>query len=184
MTFFLTIILFSLIITGCENKDKDLKALDSKKFSIEQAKNVDINYTMGGKIKAKLFSPLMLLVQDTLPFVEFPQSLHVDFYSESGKIESKLDARYARYLQTQSKVFLRDSVGIINIKGDTLHCNELYWDRSRIGTEFYTDKPVRIRTRTEIINGIGMESAQDFKDWHIINPTGIIILPASQFPSN
>ena len=52
------------------------------------------------------------------------------------------------------------------IKGDTLYCDELWWDRNRTGNEFYTDKPVRIRTKTQIINGTGMEASQDFKNWH------------------
>ncbi|MEO8772634.1 MAG: LPS export ABC transporter periplasmic protein LptC, partial [Ferruginibacter sp.] len=68
-------------------------------------------------------------------------------------------------------------------KGDTLYCNELYWDRNRKGTEFYTDKPVKIRTKTNIINGEGMESAQDFKNWHIINTSNSTIkIPSSKFP--
>lgn len=183
LLFFFILFFLLFVFTSCDSK-KNLQSLDAKKFSIEQAKNVDINYTLGGKIKAKLTSALMLLVQDSLPYVEFPHALHVDFYSDSGKIESKLDAMYAKYFQSQNKVFLKDSVTIINIKGDTLHCNELYWDRSNLGNEFYTNKPVRIRTKTNIIDGIGMESAQDFKNWHIIDPTGIIRLPSSQFPGN
>ena len=51
------------------------------------------------------------------------------------------------------------------------------------GVEFYTDKPVRIRTKTELINGIGMEASQDFKEHHIIQVTGILKVGASQFPN-
>ena len=81
-------------------------------------------------------------------------------------------------------VFLKDSVVVINIeKGDTLRCEELYWDRNRSGNEFYTDKPVKIRTKKEIINGMGMEASQDFKNWHIMQTTGIISVPDSAFPN-
>jgi LPS export ABC transporter protein LptC len=121
-------------------------------------------------------------VQDTVTYVEFPNSLAVDFYSDSGIAESRLTALYARYKENQDIVFLRDSVKVINIKGDTLHCQELYWDRSRTGREFYTDKAVRIRTRTQIIDGIGMEASQDFKQQVIKKPTGIVGVPSSQFP--
>ena len=90
---------------------------------------------------------------------------------------------YAKYKETYSIVFLRDSVKVINMqKGDTLYCKELYWDRSRLGTEFYTDKPVRIRTKTQVLDGVGMESSQDFNDWHITKPTGILNVPSSKFP--
>ena len=68
-------------------------------------------------------------------------------------------------------------------KGDTLYCNELNWDLKKTGAEFYTDKPVRIRTRTQIIDGIGMEAKQDFTEWHIIQPVGFLKVPAAQFPN-
>ena len=105
------------------------------------------------------------------------------FFGETQTIESTLDAKYAKYKESQSKVFLKDSVQVINTKGDTLFCDELYWDRSRTNVEFYTDKPVRIRTKTQIIYGIGMEARQDFKENHIMQVTGIIKVPSTQFPN-
>ena len=48
--------------------------------------------------------------------------------------------------------------------------------------EFYTELPVRIRTKTQIINGVGMEARQDFKGYVIKKVTGIINVPNSQFP--
>jgi LPS export ABC transporter protein LptC len=173
-------------LQSCENNEEEINnQLGKKKTSVEEAKKVVINYTIGGKAKAVLTSPLMLNVNDTVPYVEFPKTLHVDFYNEAGNIESILGAKYAKYRQNQSIILLKDSVRVINIeKGDTLYTEELYWDRSRTGMEFYTDKPVRIRTKTNIINGNGgMESAQDFKNWHILeSENSIIKVPASKFP--
>ncbi len=49
---------------------------------------------------------------------------------------------YARYREYERKVFLKDSVVVINIlKGDTLKTDELWWDQDK--EEFYTDRPVR-----------------------------------------
>ncbi len=175
-------LLIIIFFIGCENSDQELKDLNTRFLGIEEAKNVDVNYTIGGRAKAKLLSPLMLRVQDSMPYVEFPKTLHVDFYNLDTVIESKLDARYGKYYEAQSKVFLKDSVRVINVKGDTLYCEELWWDRNKIGTEFYTDKPVKIRTRTETLNGIGMESGQDFKNYHIIQVTGMVKVPAAEFP--
>ena len=126
----------------------------------------------------------MLRVQDTMPYVEFPQTLHVDFYNDEEKIESYLDARYAKYNESQSRILLKDSVRFIGLKnGDTLICDELYWDRNRPVYQFYTDKPVQIRTKMQTIFGTGFETSQDFKDKHVINPTNSIIkVPSSQFP--
>ena len=107
----------------------------------------------------------------------------MDFFNDTGDtIDSRLDAHYAKYQEAQSKVFLKDSVRVVNRLGDTLYCNELYWDRSRTNQEFYTDKPVRIRRKMEIIDGVGLDARQDFKEWHIIQPTGFVKVPNSQFP--
>jgi len=119
-----------------------------------------------------------------MPYVEFPNTIHVDFYNDSSKIESVLDAKYAKYVESQSKILLRDSVRFIGMKnGDTLYCNELYWDRNRPVYQFYTDKPVQIRTKMQIINGTGFETSQDFKDKWIKYPTNTIIkVSSSEFP--
>jgi len=169
------------LLYSCENNPEEVNNLNSKKKGVEEAVNVRINYTTGGMAKAVLTAPLMYRVQDTVPYIEFPNSIHVDFYKDS-LIESKLDAHYAKYSETQSRVFLKDSVRLTNTLGDTLYCQELYWDRNRTGTEFYTDKPIRIRTHTHIINGIGLESSQDFKNRHIMQTTGYFKVPTSEFP--
>jgi LPS export ABC transporter protein LptC len=172
-----------IFLLSCENDADKIKNLSSKKVGVEEAKTVVLNYTIGGKTKAILHSPLMLNVQESVPYVEFPSTLHVDFYNDSSQIESKLDAHYGKYKQFQSVVFLKDSVIVINMsKGDTLQCNELYWDRNRTGKEFYTDKPVRIRTKTEVIDGKGMEASQDFRNWRILESVGTISVPAAKFP--
>ena len=156
------VILFALLLFSCENTDKELQEMSSKNLGIEEVKNADINYTLGGKSKAKLLSPLMLRVQDVNPYVEFPKKLHVDFYNDTGSVDSRLDALYGKYFEAESKVFLKDSVVVINVLGDTLYCQELWWDRNRTCFEFYTDKAVRIRRKLQIIDGIGMEARQDF----------------------
>lgn len=170
-------------LCSCENDENEIKNLSAKTIGIEEAKDVAVKYSINGKQKAVLTAPLMYRVQDTVPYVEFPKKIHVDFFDALDSIESKLDARYAKYKESQNIVFLRDSVTVINVKGDTLFCDELYWDRSRTNREFYTEKPVRIRTRTHIINGIGMEARQDFKEWTITESTGFIKVPSSQFPN-
>ena len=169
-------------ISACENSLDQINAITSKRIGVEEAKEVDIVYSIGAKTKAKLTAPYMLRHQDSIPYIEFTKTVHTDFYNDSLVIESQLDAHYGKYIETQSKVFLRDSVIVFNTKGDTLYCDELYWDRSRTGQEFYTDKPVRIRTKTHILNGDGLDAPQDFKTWHLINGRGIVRVPSSEFP--
>ena len=109
-------LILTVFLSSCGNSDKELSEYNSKSLGIEEIKNADINYTLGGNAKAKLTSPLMLRVQDASPYVEFPKTLHVDFFNETATIDSRLDALYGKYFELESKVFLRDSVKVIERK--------------------------------------------------------------------
>ncbi|MBL0357833.1 MAG: LPS export ABC transporter periplasmic protein LptC [Chitinophagaceae bacterium] len=171
-------------LCGCENDRNVVRDVNKEGLGKDVAKKVVIRYSLGGRKKAVLTSPVMYRVQDTTSYVEFPNTLHVDFYNEKGdSIESRLDAKYAKYRDAQSIVFLKDSIRVLNVLGDTLYCDELYWDRSRTNNEFYTDKPVRIRRKMQIIDGTGMDARQDFKEWHILHPAGFVKVPGSEFPN-
>ena len=169
-------------LSSCENSLQDLNQFTEKKAGIEEIKGVTIIYSLGDKTKARLTAPYMLRHQEAAPYIEFTKTLHSDFFNDSLQIESKMDAHYGKYMEEESKVFLKDSVVVFNVKGDTLYCNELYWDRSKTGREFYTDKPVRIRTPSQIIDGDGLDAPQDFKSWHIINGRGFVRISSSEFP--
>jgi LPS export ABC transporter protein LptC len=129
--------------------------------------------SQGGKMKARLTSPKMLRYQDSLPRMEFPNTLHVDFFDSSLIIQNQVDAHFARYLETQNRIFLKDSVRVFNILGDTLFCQELWWDQTN--QKFETDKPVRVSRPGMIINGVGLSAPQDFKTFTIYRITNSIL---------
>lgn len=176
------LIISCFFISSCENSLEDINKITSKRTGVEVAKDVKILYSIGNDTKSRITAPLMLRHQELVPYTEFTKTIHADFFDTSLRVESTLDAHYAKYMETESKVFLKDSVVVINTKGDTLYCNELYWDRRRTGEEFYTDKPVRIRTKTEILDGDGLDAPQDFHNWHLINGRGIVRVSSSEFP--
>ncbi len=150
------------IITSCEN---DLKAVDDitqKKTGVEEARQIESYLSEGGRTKAKLTAPLMMRYMVDSSYMEFPQTLHVDFYNDSIKVESTLDAMYAKYIEYQKKIFLRDSVMVVNLQtGDTLKSRELWWDQ--VKEEFYTDKPAEVRQRNGniLFHRNGLRAAQD-----------------------
>jgi LPS export ABC transporter protein LptC len=152
-----------------------------KKTGVEEAIDLDSYLSQEGVMKARLQAPYMLryLEQNTKdgvdsPYVEFPRTLHVDFYNDSLKIESTLDAHYGRYREKEDKVFLRDSVVVINIlKKDTLKTDELWWDQNT--QEFYTDKNVRIFEPDKTIFGKGLKAKQDLSSYDIFHITGVVL---------
>ncbi len=163
---------------GCENNIKDIPDMHSKRTALEEGHNIESYLSEGGKPKAKLTAPLMYRYQADSSYVEFPKTLHVDFYNDSLVKESQLDAHYGKYHEWENKVFLKDSVVVMNVlKKDTLKCDELWWDQ---GTQkFYTSKPVHIfkSDGTMVYGQDGMEAAQNFSWYVIYKSTGRGPLP-------
>ena len=168
---------------GCENDVDEVKQLGKKRSSIEEGINIISYLSTNGIMKAKLTAPLLLRYQgDSALKSEFPKTLYVEFYNDSGKIGTRLNAKYGRYLEQDRKVFLRDSVIIIRVNGDTLFTSELYWDQT-LG-KFYTDKYVEIsqhEPRQKLFVKKGFDANQEFTEIHYygIEQGSYIILPDS-----
>jgi LPS export ABC transporter protein LptC len=172
----------AVMLCSCENDQKQIDDLFNKQISVEEAKNIESYMSQGGKVKAKLTSPYMLRYQADSPYMEFPRTLHVDFYDDSATVESVLDARYSKYVEYDHKVLLRDSVIVKNIRtGDTLRTQELWWDQDK--QEFYTNKPAHIYQRDKIIfANMGLRAAQDLKSYTTFDNSGPMLVPNSGIP--
>jgi LPS export ABC transporter protein LptC len=160
---------------ACENDIKDVEALTGKKTSVEEGTNIVSYLSQEAIVKAKLEAPVMKRFQTDSPYVEFPKSLFVSFYNDSMQIENTLRANYGTYRENEHKVFLKDSIVVVNLKGDTLWCRELWWDQHK--EQFYTDKPVRVRQPDKILYGKGLTAAQNFSTYTIKVVTGIVQVP-------
>lgn len=188
MKFFQTYCLMAALLAGCfflaacENDPMVIKKLREKKTAVEEAVNIETFLSQEARIKARLTAPFMLRYLADSPYVEFPRTLHVDFYNDTMAMESKLDALYGKYREWEKKVYLRDSVVVINkLKGDTLKTDELWWDQNT--EKFYTDKPVFIHTKDKIFYGAhGLEAAQNFEWWVLNQGSGQVTVPKDSFP--
>jgi LPS export ABC transporter protein LptC len=166
---FITFSLFFL--SSCENDPKEIDNWTRKAELKEEARHIESFLSQGGEMRAKLTAPLMYRYQRDTVFTEFPNTLHVDFFDDSTMIESWLTAHYGIYYENMNKVFLRDSVTVINREGDTLRTPELWWDQNE--KKFYTDKPARLDGKDKHITGNqGLEATQDLKTIQFKYPTG------------
>ena len=148
---------------------------------VDQATKVESYLSQGGKTKAKLTAPLMLRVTADTSYTEFPKSLHVDFYNDAKVIDTRLDAKYGKYFETLNKVYLRDSIKVVSGRGDTLYCEDLWWDQNK--EMFYTDKPARQRSPGQKIDGKnGLEATQDLKKVTFKNVRGTVPTKEGDIP--
>ncbi len=164
---------------SCENDLKKIRDLQKEKLTVDEVKKVESYLSQSGQLKAKLTSPLMWRYFDSVPRVEFPNRIHVDFYDDSLKVESYLDAKKAYYYEQQSRIILTDSVVVIRINGDTLKTNELFWEQNL--HKLFTNSDVEIRQRTKTIFGKGFESDEQLKNFSIDTPKGFVLVGASKF---
>ncbi|MBV9989332.1 MAG: LPS export ABC transporter periplasmic protein LptC [Chitinophagaceae bacterium] len=170
-------------MSACENDVNEVRALGQKKTGVDEGRNIDSYLSMNGRMKAHLTAPLLLRYQgDSASKAEFPNTLHVDFYNDSAKIESKLRADYGRYMENEHKVFLRGNVIAFNVKGDTLYCPELTWDQNT--GKFFTDKRVVLSKghRSSVFIGLhGMDCTQDFStiNLYTMEPGSFFNIPDS-----
>jgi len=168
-------------MAGCENDDKVLQDWTKKVVMQEEAIQVESYLSQDGKLKAKLKAPLMIRVAGDTISVEFPNKLHCDFYDDSTQLETWLDSKYGIYYENLNKVYLRDSVVVITVKGDTLKSPDLWWDQST--KMFYTDKYATYHGVGEnIYGGKGMEATQDLKRIMFKETTGNLKVSENGFP--
>ena len=169
-------------VCSCENTQKEINdAFSTAKVMQEEASGIVSYISQKGKMKAKLTAPLMLRVMADTQYVEFPRSLHVDFYDDSTKIETWLDSKYGKYFENYNKVYLKDSVVVITLKGDTLRCHDLWWDQNK--GIFFTDSVATYRSPgNDITGGKGMEATQDLKTVKFKYPLGTVQINESGFP--
>lgn len=159
------------MLLACENDVQEVKDLGKRNPGIEEGKNIESFLSNDGKVKAKLVAPVLFRYTNDSGKIEFPKSLHVDFYDSLATVESQLNAKYGKYLENDNKVFLKDSVIVFNRNRDTLWCDELWWDQLT-GT-FYTDKPATIYKygQQKIKGQMGLVADQNFK-WFTLNKVG------------
>ena len=158
-------------MTSCENDLDAVKGLGARAGGIDVGKDVAIYISNDGKLGAKLTAPLMnRYLVDSSKMIEFPLSIHVDFYKDSNQIESQLSAKYAKYKEAENIVFLKEDVIIFNTLGDTLWCKEMYWDQNT--GKFYTEKDVVVKQHNPLakIYGKGLEANQNLTDIRIFKP--------------
>jgi len=168
-------------VCSCENDEKVIDDMTKKVIMKEEAVNIESMLSQDGKLRAKLRAPLMIRVFADTIYADFPKSLHCDFYDSSNTIETRLDSRFGKYYESLGKVYLWDSVVVINRTGDTLKCKDLWWDQNT--KLFYSDNYAEYLTPDKkIYPGKGLEATQDFSRVTFRYPTGQLKVSENGFP--
>ena len=171
------VILFFLLsfYFSCENEMSEIKKISSpNEAQVEVGKKIELLYSSQGKVRARLLAPELLRHRTKTPFSEMPKGLKMYFYNDSMVGESKLTAKYGVTYEKSNEMIVRDSVVVINLKGEILQTEELIWNEQT--QKITSSKFVKIQTKDEIIYGDGLEANNDLTNYKIKKIRGTIRL--------
>jgi len=175
-------VLFMTIAASCNNDPEEIRALTGKGNKQEdRAEDVMLIYSKDGRIKTRMYAHEFVRNESARPaYIDMNKNLKAEFYDDSGKIDNILTADSSRYYIAQGNVIVWDSVQIVSKKGEQLNTSELIWNESI--QKFFTEKPVRITTPSEVLNGNGLEANSDFSWYQITKPKGTVQVNKGEVP--
>jgi LPS export ABC transporter protein LptC len=168
-------------LLSCRNKIEDIQSLSGTGSSEDKAQDVTIIYSSGGKVEARLYAKEFIRADKARPpYTDARSGVRIEIFDSSLKIQSTVTARYARWYETKGNVLLRDQVRVRNNKGEELQTEELIW--SEANKKFFTEKAVRINMPTQSFYGTGLEADQNFSNYKILQPRGVVPVDKGQVP--
>jgi len=174
--------LLFLGVAACSNDPKEIMALTGNlKRQEDRAEDVTIINSKNGKITMRAFAKEFVRNENAKPpYIDMNGDLKAEFYDDSGHVENVLTADSSRYYEVEGNILVWDSVQIVSKKGERLNTSELIWNNSI--QKFFTEKPVRITTSTEVLYGNGMEANSDFTWYQITNTKGTVQVNKNEMP--
>jgi len=163
------------ILFSCANDPKEVEELnDEVRYPDQEMRAVDVLYSTKGQVQFRLKAPLVEQYAGEENFNEMTEGVDIEIYDDSMNISSRLTSNYAIDITHAKLMEAKDNVVVINDEGDTLNTEHLIWDLKK--NEIRSDVFVKITTPQQVLMGEGLISNQDFSDYRILKPRGIINL--------
>ena len=159
------LLLVCVIAFGCNGTDT--KELVEYKGPLSEAENVELYYSENDKVKVKMVAELLYEFESGDR--EFPKGVYMEFFDETGNIESTLKANEAYYFKKEDQWRGRGNVEVKNLeKNEQLNTEELFWKPKE--KKIFNDVFVTIRRQGDVIYGEGLEAKEDMSDYVIKKP--------------
>ncbi len=173
------LLLCTFSLSSCKNSLEEARLVTSRaNVNIEKGKDVQINYSDDGVVRIQASGHTVTRYNTSKPYLEFSDGMKLLFFNTEHKVESTLTAKYATAIENSHSMTARDSVVVINNKGELLNTDELIWDEDK--KIIYSNSFVKISTADEIIYGNGMTANENFTDYTIKHITGKIKVKTSE----
>ena len=181
---FVKVIVIAFSIASCSNDIKTINIVSKKEsFPDLSAQKVSFLYTDSAHIKANITAPELLRFSNIeKPYMEFPKGIKIVYFGTYPDTNSKISANYAIRWINDKKWEAKGNVIARNTKGDVLNTEFMVWDEQK--QIIYSDKFVKITTKSDVIVGEGFEADQTFEKWKILKVKGTISIDNSKDSNN
>jgi LPS export ABC transporter protein LptC len=137
--------------------------------------SVNTLYSDNAVPRVKIIAPRQVVAQNG--DVRYPAGMKITQYNERGVPTTTLRGDSGRYDKVKQFYEAFGNIEVHNIEQQqTLYTTQLAWDQPK--REIRTDKPIKIITPNERLEGVGLVSDEQFNRYRITKPTGIF--PAGQ----
>ena len=172
------VIVAAALLSGCGNSDlneAERITLDQQKIPVESGNDITVIYTDSAKLQAKVMASTMKRYQEEdETYLEMPDGVIAYFYNDREERSSTLTANHGVRYTEKGKTIVRDSVVVVNRKGDTLRTERMVWNERK--NFIRSEKEVTVKTSQEIINARGFRSNPSFTEYEFYNIQGTVAL--------
>lgn len=143
----------------------------------EKGTTVNVTVTDSGRVVLHLQAGELELTGEkgSETVIKARGGVNLQAYNRSGEPLTFLTAEKGTVMPSEGKLWAEGRVLVASPQGDTLHTDELVWDRQR--DIIFTKKDITFKRGEEVIEGRGFTSRSDLTDWEIEQVRAIISSP-------
>lgn len=161
----------ALLSSACNNEQlRKPKERVQYNGPIVEFRGVETLYSDNAVIQLKIEAPEQLIFQNG--DVKYPKGVKISRYDPYGKKISTLQGDSGSFDKNRQLYQAFGNIVVENLQlYQRLYTTQLDWDQPK--REIRTDKPIKIITPNEILEGVGMVSDESFSRYRILRPSGI-----------
>jgi len=160
---------------SCKTDMEKVKELTSKpELPIESGTNIEIVYSTNARVQLVLKAPKLDRYGGEKNYMEMPDGIEVLFFDSIMNVTGSIKAKYAKHLENEDIIELRDSVVVLTENNEEVNTEQLFWDRKK--KVVYNEKPTKVITNEIVSLGEGFEADERFNEWSFKRPRGTMLV--------
>lgn len=157
---------------------------DIQKLPTMSSDTLTITSSRDGKVEYRFKTPRLERYEKAEePYMLFPVGVEIETFQDSTKErESFLRADWATFNEIQELWEAKGNVVGININGDTLYTQQIFWDQKE--QMIYSNVDTKVKTAGQIVLGDGFTSNERLDDITLGSNRGRFLVDMNEQPSD